>query len=95
MTRDLLSVQALTIALKSAFPIGDMILCHEEQGLTRTSLVLCITEDHLDATKRIRHISSLKGERDIEEQLHDVKVETGFAISLSDEEIALEEATND
>ncbi|GJZ48454.1 hypothetical protein Tco_0602286 [Tanacetum coccineum] len=48
---------------------------------------MCIfLNDHLDAAERIHHISSLEGELDIEQDLHDVDVEAGFAISLSDEE---------
>ncbi|GJW86741.1 zinc finger BED domain-containing protein RICESLEEPER 2 [Tanacetum coccineum] len=51
--------------------------------------------DHLDAAERIQHISSLEDGLDNEEQLHDVEVETGFAISLSDEEIALDEVASE
>ncbi|GKD96450.1 hypothetical protein Tco_1380347 [Tanacetum coccineum] len=47
-----------------------------------------------DAAECIQHISNLEGELDIE-QLHDVEVETGFAISLSDEEINLDEAASE
>ncbi|GJY93808.1 hypothetical protein Tco_0509590 [Tanacetum coccineum] len=63
--------------------------------LTLASLEMCIfLKDHLDAAKCIQHISNLEGELDIE-QLHDVEVETGFAISLSDEEINLDEAASE
>nr|GFA92518.1 zinc finger BED domain-containing protein RICESLEEPER 2-like [Tanacetum cinerariifolium] len=51
--------------------------------------------DHLDAAERIQHISSLVDGLDYQEQLDDVEVETGFAISLSDEEIALYEAVSE
>ncbi|GJU91467.1 hypothetical protein Tco_1303890 [Tanacetum coccineum] len=51
-------------------------------------------QDHLDAAERIQHISSLEDRLDYEEQLHDVEVETGLTISLSDEEIALDEAAS-
>nr|GEV92423.1 hypothetical protein [Tanacetum cinerariifolium] len=51
--------------------------------------------DHLDVAERIQHISSLKDGLDYEGQLHDVEVETGFVISLSDEEIALYEAASE
>ncbi|GKB00978.1 hypothetical protein Tco_1425095 [Tanacetum coccineum] len=51
--------------------------------------------DHLNAAERIQHISSLESELDYEEQLHDVEVETGLTISLSDEEIALDEVASE
>ncbi|GJW18491.1 putative reverse transcriptase domain-containing protein [Tanacetum coccineum] len=54
-----------------------------------------LSKDHLDATKRIQQISSLEDGLDYKEQLHDVEVETSFEISLSDEEIALDEAASD
>ncbi|GJV15377.1 hypothetical protein Tco_1360700, partial [Tanacetum coccineum] len=40
-------------------------------------------------------ISSLEGELYIEQELHDVEVKVGFAISLSDEEIVLDEAASE
>ncbi|GJW45608.1 hypothetical protein Tco_0077254 [Tanacetum coccineum] len=40
-------------------------------------------------------LSSLEDRLDNKEQLHDVEVETGNAISLSDEEIALGEAASE
>ncbi|GKC87204.1 hypothetical protein Tco_1147853 [Tanacetum coccineum] len=63
--------------------------------MARDLLSVQASTDHLNAADRIQQISSLEGELDVEEQLHDVEVETGFAISLSDEEIALDEATSD
>ncbi|GKE10070.1 hypothetical protein Tco_1413621 [Tanacetum coccineum] len=54
-----------------------------------------LLEDHLEAAKRIQHISSLEDGLDYEEQLHDVEVETDIAFSLSDEEIALDEAASE
>ncbi|GKB10478.1 hypothetical protein Tco_0844401 [Tanacetum coccineum] len=41
----------------------------------------------------MQHISTLEGDcLDVEERLHDVEVEGGYTISLSDEEIQLDEA---
>ncbi|GJW29628.1 zinc finger BED domain-containing protein RICESLEEPER 2, partial [Tanacetum coccineum] len=88
MARDLLSVQASTVDSESAFSISGSVLSIRRTRLTSASLEMCIClKDHLDAAERIQHISSLEDGLDIEEQLHDVEVETGFAISLSDEEI--------
>ncbi|GKC49535.1 hypothetical protein Tco_1072280 [Tanacetum coccineum] len=57
---------------------------------------MCICfKDHLDAAERIQHISSLEDELDIEQDLHDGEVEEGFAISLSDKEIALDKAASE
>ncbi|KAL6573223.1 Amino acid binding protein [Orobanche minor] len=36
-----------------------------------------------------------QAEQDIEQEIHDIEVEEGFAISLSDEEIALDEASRE
>ncbi|GJY08435.1 zinc finger BED domain-containing protein RICESLEEPER 2 [Tanacetum coccineum] len=96
MDRDLLSVQASTVASKSAFSISGRVLSIRRTRLISASLKMCIClKDHLDAADRIQQISSLEGELDVEEQLYDVEVETGFAISLSDEEIALDEAASE
>nr|GEU75337.1 hypothetical protein [Tanacetum cinerariifolium] len=57
---------------------------------------MCIwLKKHLDVAECIQHISSLEGELDIEQELHDVEVESGFAIPLSDKEIALDEAASE
>nr|GEW94648.1 zinc finger BED domain-containing protein RICESLEEPER 2 [Tanacetum cinerariifolium] len=96
MARDLLSVQASTVASEFAFSTSERVLSIRRTRLTPTSLEMCIClKDHLDATGRIQHISSLEDGLDYEEQLHDVEVETSFAISLSDEEITLDEAASE
>nr|GEZ17720.1 zinc finger BED domain-containing protein RICESLEEPER 2 [Tanacetum cinerariifolium] len=96
MARDLLSVHASTIASESAFSISGKVLSIRRTRLTSAYLEMCIClKDHLDTAERIQHISSLEDGLDCEEQLHDVEVETGFAISLSDEEITLNEAASE
>ncbi|GKA14610.1 zinc finger BED domain-containing protein RICESLEEPER 2 [Tanacetum coccineum] len=96
MARDLLNVQAFMVASESAFSTSGRVLSIRRTRLTPTSLEMCIClKDHLDAAKRIQHISSLEGELEYEEQLHGVEVETGNAFSLSDEEITLDEATSE
>ncbi|KAL6569378.1 hypothetical protein OROMI_013892 [Orobanche minor] len=57
-------------------------------------MCICL-KDHLDASERIQHTESLETELDIEQEIHDIEVEEGFAISLSDEEIALDEASRE
>ncbi|GKA95898.1 zinc finger BED domain-containing protein RICESLEEPER 2, partial [Tanacetum coccineum] len=89
----LLSVQASTVALESAFSTSRRVVSIRRTRLTPASFEMCIfLKDNLDAAKRIQHISSLEDELEYEEQLHSVKVETSNAFSLSDEEIALDEA---
>nr|GEU38220.1 transposase [Tanacetum cinerariifolium] len=96
MARDLLSVQASTMALESAFSTSGRVLSIRRKRLTPASLEMCIfLKDHLDEAERIQHISNLEDGLDYEEQLHDVDVETGFAISFFDEEIALDEAASE
>ncbi|GKC83024.1 hypothetical protein Tco_1138741 [Tanacetum coccineum] len=54
-------------------------------------MFICL-KDHLDAQERVHHIPSLKGDcLEVEEQLHDVEVEAGYTISLSNEEIQRDE----
>nr|GEZ55540.1 zinc finger BED domain-containing protein RICESLEEPER 2 [Tanacetum cinerariifolium] len=93
MARDLLSVQASTVASKSAFSLSGRLLSIRRTRLTPAFLEMCIClKDHLDAQERIQHISNLEGDSlDIEEQLLDVEAEAGYAINLADEEINPEE----
>nr|GEY74726.1 pelargonidin 3-O-(6-caffeoylglucoside) 5-O-(6-O-malonylglucoside) 4'''-malonyltransferase-like [Tanacetum cinerariifolium] len=93
MARDLLSVQASTVALESAFSTCGWVLSIRRTRLTRASLEMWIClKDHLDAAECIQHISSLEDGLEYEEQLHDIEVETSNA--FSDEETALDEATS-
>ncbi|GJT94764.1 hypothetical protein Tco_1090282 [Tanacetum coccineum] len=51
--------------------------------------------DHLDATERIQHTSNLEHTLDFEEAIYDEEVQAGEAISISDEEIAQDEAASE
>ncbi|GJU78070.1 zinc finger BED domain-containing protein RICESLEEPER 2 [Tanacetum coccineum] len=96
MARDLLSVQASTVASKSAFSTSGRVLSIRRTRLTPTSLEICIClKDHLDAAERIQHIASLEDRLEYEGQLHDVEVTTGEANIIFDEELALDEATSE
>ncbi|GJS47578.1 zinc finger BED domain-containing protein RICESLEEPER 2 [Tanacetum coccineum] len=96
MARDLLSVQASTVASELAFSTSGRVISIRRPTLTPTSLEMCTClKDHLDATERIQHISSLEDRLEYEEQLHDVEVEMGNVFSLFDEKIALDEATSE
>ncbi|GJX43242.1 zinc finger BED domain-containing protein RICESLEEPER 2 [Tanacetum coccineum] len=95
MARDLLSVQASTVASESAFFLCGRVLSIRRTRLTPAYLEMCIClKDHLDAQERIQDILNLEGDcLEVEQQLLDVDVdaEAGYTISLSDEEIALDE----
>nr|GEX05805.1 zinc finger BED domain-containing protein RICESLEEPER 2-like [Tanacetum cinerariifolium] len=93
MARDLLSVQASTIALESVFSLSGRVLLIRRTRLTPESLAMCIClKDHLDAQERIQHTSNLECDYlEIEQQLLEVEAEAGYAINIADEEINLEE----
>jgi len=92
MARDLLSVQASTVASESAFSLSGRILSVRRTRLTPTSLEMCVClKDHLDAAERIQHLTSLEDQLSIEEPIHAYEVAIEKATPLSDDELALEE----
>ena len=59
MARDLLTVQASTIASESAFSLSGRILTDRRSNLSPQSLEICVCyKDYLDAEKREQHINS-------------------------------------
>ncbi|GKA12280.1 retrovirus-related pol polyprotein from transposon TNT 1-94 [Tanacetum coccineum] len=96
MARDILSVQATSVASESAFSTSERVLSIRRTRLTPASLEMCMClKDPLDATDRIQHTSNLENFLDFEETILDEQVLTNEAISLSDKKIALDEATNE
>ncbi|GJR61930.1 zinc finger BED domain-containing protein RICESLEEPER 2 [Tanacetum coccineum] len=92
MARDILSVQATSIASESAFSTSGRVLSIRRTRLTPTSFEMCMClNDHLDTTERIQHISNLKNSLDFKEEILDEEVLENEAIALSDEEIALDD----
>ncbi|GJV15803.1 zinc finger BED domain-containing protein RICESLEEPER 2 [Tanacetum coccineum] len=93
MARDLLSVQASTVASESAFSLSGRVLSIRRTRFTPASLEMCIClKDHIDAQERIQHTSNLEGDcLEIKQQLHEVELEAGYPINIVDEEIVLEE----
>ncbi|KAD1274136.1 hypothetical protein E3N88_43079 [Mikania micrantha] len=92
MARDLLSVQASTVASESAFSLSGRVLSIRRTRLTPASLEICIClKDHLDAMEHIQHHTTLEGELEVEETIHEVEVEDGMTLPLSDEEQAMDE----
>ncbi|GJW85177.1 zinc finger BED domain-containing protein RICESLEEPER 3 [Tanacetum coccineum] len=96
MARDVLGVQATSVASESAFSTSGRVLSNRRTRLTPASLEMCMClKDHLDTTDRIQHVSSLENTLGFEEGIYDEEVQTGEAITLSDEEIAQDEAASE
>ncbi|GJW78472.1 zinc finger BED domain-containing protein RICESLEEPER 2 [Tanacetum coccineum] len=90
MARDILSVQATSIASESAFSTSERVLSIQRTRLTPAYLEMCMClNDHLDTTDRIQHTSNLENSLDFEEEILDEEVLANEAILLSDEEIVL------
>ncbi|PWA56691.1 zinc finger BED domain-containing protein RICESLEEPER 2 [Artemisia annua] len=95
MTRDLLSVQASTVASESTFSTSGRVLSVRRTRITPLSLEMCIClKDYLDGNECIQHVSLLAETMEYEKQLQEVKVEEGYTINLFEEEFAYDEATS-
>jgi hypothetical protein len=92
MARDILSAQASTVASESCFSTSGRVLSIRRTRLTPASLEMCIClKDHFDAMERIQDTSRLEDPLEMEEGIHNEEVMEGNSISLSDEELALDE----
>ncbi|MFS7928440.1 putative HAT dimerization domain, ribonuclease H-like superfamily [Helianthus anomalus] len=93
MARDLLTVQASTVASESAFSLSGRVLSIRRTRLTPESVEMCIClKDHLDAAERVQDVAKLEGELDIEQEIHEYEVDQEATSPLSDEEEAYDEA---
>ncbi|GKA48307.1 zinc finger BED domain-containing protein RICESLEEPER 2 [Tanacetum coccineum] len=82
MARDLLTVQASTVASESAFSISGRIISERRSRLTPESVeVLCILKDYLDGVDRVQHETSLECPilEDVEETIAREEVELGIS----------------
>nr|GEX64816.1 zinc finger BED domain-containing protein DAYSLEEPER-like [Tanacetum cinerariifolium] len=96
MAMDILSVQATSVASESAFSTSGRVLSIRRTRLTPTSLEMCMClKDHLDAQGRKQDKSTLETPVDFEEEILDAEVQANEAISLFDEEIALDAASSE
>ncbi|GJY24864.1 zinc finger BED domain-containing protein RICESLEEPER 2 [Tanacetum coccineum] len=96
MVRDILSIQATSVASEFTFSTSGRVLSFRRTRLTPASLEMCMClKDHLDATDRIQHTSNLENSLDFEVEILDEEVLASEAISLSDEEIILDEAASE
>ncbi|GJZ68253.1 zinc finger BED domain-containing protein RICESLEEPER 2 [Tanacetum coccineum] len=94
LSMDLISVQATSVASESVFLTSERVFSIRRTRLTPTSLEMCMClKDHLDAQKRKQHTSNLENALDFEEEILDAEVLENESIPLSDEEIALDAAS--
>lgn len=92
MTRDLLSVQASTVASESAFFVSGRILSTRRTRLNPTSLEMTIClKNYLDAAERIQDKSSLEWELEVKEVIFDAEVAEGMIVPLNEKEEAMDE----
>ncbi|GJV78159.1 zinc finger BED domain-containing protein RICESLEEPER 2 [Tanacetum coccineum] len=83
MARDLLSVQASTVASESAFSVSRRVISPCRSKLTPTSVEFCIClKDHLDGIERTQHISPLEGELEQVEE----EIAMGIAANFNEDE---------
>nr|GEY11686.1 zinc finger BED domain-containing protein RICESLEEPER 2-like [Tanacetum cinerariifolium] len=94
MAMDLLTVQATLVAFESAYSTSGRVLSIRRTKLTPSSLQMCMCfKNHLDAQERQQHTSTLENALDFEDEILDAKVQENEATPLSDEEIALDAAS--
>ncbi|GKD93793.1 zinc finger BED domain-containing protein RICESLEEPER 2, partial [Tanacetum coccineum] len=94
--RDILSVQATSVASKSAFSTSGRMLSIRRTRLAPTSLEICMClKDHLDATDRIQHTSNLENSIEFKEMILDEEVLANETLPLFDEEITPDEAASE
>ncbi|KAI3761392.1 hypothetical protein L1987_51806 [Smallanthus sonchifolius] len=89
MARDLLTVQASTVASESVFSFSGRVLSIRRTRLTPAAMEMCIClKDHLDAVDRRQDRASLEEEIEVEELIHESEVNQGLASPLTNEELA-------
>nr|GEW54638.1 zinc finger BED domain-containing protein RICESLEEPER 2-like [Tanacetum cinerariifolium] len=81
MARDLLTVQASTVALESAFSVSGRVISPRRIKLTPSAVEACIClKDHLDSMERIQNISPLEGDLErVEEEIHSEEIAMSLA----------------
>ncbi|GJW60337.1 zinc finger BED domain-containing protein RICESLEEPER 2 [Tanacetum coccineum] len=85
MAIDVLSVQATSVAFKSAFSTSGRVLSIRRTKLTPSSLEMCMClKYHLDAQERKQHTSTLENALYFEDEVLDAEVQENEATPLSD-----------
>ncbi|KAE8717338.1 Detected protein of unknown function [Hibiscus syriacus] len=83
MARDLLTVQASTVASESAFSVSGRVISQRRSRLSPESVEVCIClKDYLDGAARKQHITTLEDaiDADLEANLHIEEVELGISL---------------
>ncbi|GJV84908.1 zinc finger BED domain-containing protein RICESLEEPER 2 [Tanacetum coccineum] len=94
IARDILSVQATSVASESAFTTSGRVLSIRRTRLTLASLEMCMClKYHMDAAERVQHTSNPENFLDFEEEILEEEVQEHEAIALS--EVALDEAASE
>nr|GEX29215.1 zinc finger BED domain-containing protein DAYSLEEPER-like [Tanacetum cinerariifolium] len=94
MAIDVLSVQVISVASESAFSTSERVLSIRRTKLTPSSLEMCMClQYHLDAQERKQDKSTIENAFGFEDEVLDAEVQENEATSLSDEEIALDTAS--
>ena len=78
MARDLLTVQASTVASESAFSVSGRVISQRRSMLSPESVECCIClKDYLDRAARIQHLTTLEDAIDVNEEttIHNEDVE--------------------
>jgi len=92
MARDLLTVQASTVASESAFSVSGRVLSIRRTRLTPPAVEMSIClKDYLDGVERIQDQRSLEGELEYEAELYEDEVDAGLTQAMTDEEAAFDE----
>ena len=82
MARDLLTVQASSVASESAFSVSGRIISERRSRLTPESVEVCVClKDYLDGIDRVQHEASLEGPilQDVEETIAREEVDLGIS----------------
>ena len=97
MARDLLTVQASTVASESAFSASGRVISPRRTKLTPLSVEVCLClKDYLDGVERVQHISLLEGESlRVEQEIHDEEITMGISTPLTLQELEYERELRD
>ena len=89
MARDLLTVQASTVASESAFSFSGRVLSKLRTNLTPVAVEVCVClKDYLDSVERIQHLASLEGplSQNVEPEIMDEEYAQGLSTPPEDED---------
>nr|GEY73629.1 RNA-directed DNA polymerase, eukaryota [Tanacetum cinerariifolium] len=96
IAKDILIIQATSVASESAFSTSGKVLSIRRIRLTLASLEMCMfLKDHLDVQEHKQDKSTLETPVVFEEEILDAEVQANEAIPLSDEEIPLDATSSE